>query len=1045
MNLPHNIKNKSPWWEELIAYSILLLTWFLLLYFLHSEESEIKERYLKKQITTQEIAWQASLKIHKTSIESYLESILNTPYVIDTLQDALSAELEDSARERLYQLLQPKYQKLIKNGIEVLHFHTPNNHSFLRFHQPQKYGDNLTNLRFSVVKTNKTLMPAHGFETGRVISGFRHVFPIIHQSKHLGSVEISQDFEPLRFEIDQLDAQREYSLIQKAEAIHHKSFSEFSSLFTPSLYSSEWLVQGNTHILKAPETTLSKTGRLVAELVKQDSKINTQLQMGKSFSKIYLLQNKHYAVTFTAIHDVQGKNSAYLVSTTTALDIDANQQQFLIYKLSSTLLLLFLALAIRRIIHSKHTQAETRHYLESVSNAMTEGLYATDIQGNITQINNAALNLLGYSKEQLINQNAHLIFHLSQDDTDIKCPLESATAGHSSYEGELIFVHASGEQLIVQVSSQPLRFHNKISGSVVAFHDITRQKSYEQTIKLAATTFETQNAIMITDNQGIILRVNQSFTRLTGYQAEEVIGKTPSILSSGKQSASFYQKMWEELQSKYFWQDEIWNKRKDGSLYVEWLTITAVLDNKKNITQYVANFSDVTERHHAQAEIEKLAFYDPLTNLPNRRLLWDRLEQALQKTKRSQQYGVVFFIDLDKFKILNDSKGHQIGDLLLMQVSQLLKSNVRQSDTVARIGGDEFIILMEDLGAESLAVSEHAEQVALNIIKEFAKEFDLDGYQHHCSPSIGIELFNSESKDADEVLMHADVAMYQAKQHGRNTVRFFSNEMQEQIDNITSMQADLRKALAENEFELFYQPQVNENSKITSCEALIRWNHPQKGLIPPTEFISLAEESGLIVPLGEFVIEQACRQLVSWQNNPELSSIQIAVNVSAKQFANHLFVKHVLQTIELHNINPNLLKIELTESLVIENIDQTIDTMNRLRQVGIEFAFDDFGTGYSSLSVIKHLPLSQIKIDQSFIRDLGKGVNDGNESIVKTIIAMANTLNLEVIAEGVETIQQQQVLYQSGCNLYQGYLFSKPLPIADFEDLVENLFALQSC
>lgn len=1035
-------KRSASWREEAFAYGILLIVWIMLQVFLYFEAQEHAQSHLQKQISTQEIAWQAVQKIHKTGIESYFERIVNNPKVTQSLQLAQQPGSQAIARQDLYQTLLPFYQTLTKRGMDVLHFHTADNRSFLRFQQPDKYGDDLSKLRFSITQANKTLQPVHGFETGRVVSGFRHVYPIIIQGKHLGSVEISQAFEPLRREMALLDEQREYTLIQRADAIRHKSFAEFANLFTPSLYSTHWLEQDSKYQLQNTSPELSDTSLRVAEQVKQDVEVDALLNKGNSFSKSYRLKNRHYVTTFTAINDVKGNNSAYLVSTASAPELDGNYQQFLIYKILSTALVLLLILAIRHIIHSKRALAETGHYLESVNNAMSEGLYTTDIHGNITQINDAALHILGYQKEQLIHQNAHQLFYSPSNDIKGVSPLEQVIEAASSYEGELTFSHSSGTTLTVQVSSQPLNLHNKISGAVVAFHDVSRQKLYEETLKVAATTFETQNGIMITDNQGTILRVNQSFIRLTGYEADDVVGKNPSILSSGKQDKAFYQDMWQSLKNQYFWQGEIWNRRKDGSLYIEWLTITAVLDKNEKIMQYVANFSDVTERYHAQAKIEKLAFYDPLTQLPNRRLLWDRLEQALQKTKRSGQYGLLFFIDLDKFKTLNDSKGHLIGDLLLIQVAQLLKSCVRESDTVARIGGDEFIVLMEDLGHEMLEVSEYAEHIANNIIQAFGQDFILDGNVHHSSPSIGIELFDAKAQNADEVLMHADVAMYQAKQHGRNTVRFFSHEMQSQIDHLASMQTDLRKALSHNEFELYYQSQVNENSEIPSCEALIRWNHPQKGLIPPSEFIPLAEESGLIIALGEFVIEQACQQLAQWQQSESLSGIQVAVNVSAKQFAHADFVAHILKTLNTYQVDATLLKIELTESLVIENIEQTIDTMNQLRKLGIEFALDDFGTGHSSLSVIKHLPLSQVKIDQSFIKELG-GENDyDNDSIVKTIIAMASTLKLNVIAEGVETLEQKQSLYDSGCRLYQGYLFSKPLPVTEFETLVETVFEL---
>lgn len=1008
-----------------MTYAILGVVWLALLSFLLLQSQQTQQRFIEKNIQTQDIAWQAVQKIHLKGIEAHYESLINTPDVVRILRLAQSPNLSAIARHQLYQTLRPLQEKLRAQGINVFHFHTPTNQSFLRFHQPDKYGDDLSTVRLSIARANSTLTAIHGFETGRVESGFRHVFPIVVQGEHLGSVELSQSFEPLRNEMQALDHRGQFSLIQKATAVRDKNFSEYSALFFPSLFSNDWLEQASPNPTQVPAGLLAN--------IKKDHLLKSQLNQHKTFARLYSYNGQYVLVTFSAVKDIENRINAYLVSIKPAPEMQANAQNFWLYALISTLILLLLGTAIHQTRLSNRAKIETTHYLESLYNTMTEGLYATDMHGNITEVNNAALRILGYTKPNLIGQNAHQLFHNPLQHKHHVCPLEIAIESNTAFEGELAFLHASGKSFAVHVSSQPLHLHQTLVGAVVVFHDISHTKKAQDALRVAATAFESQDGIMITNAKGIILRVNQSFTRLTGYLADEVIGLTPAVLNSGKQTPQFYADLWSSLQTKHFWQGEIWNRRKDGTTYLEWLTVTAVLDNDLNITQYVANFSDITESHQNRDKIEKLAFYDPLTHLPNRRLLWDRLELALQKSARSQEFGVVFFIDLDNFKTLNDSKGHRMGDLLLIEVARRLKNAVREVDTVARIGGDEFVVLMESIGTDPIEASLLAEEIAHKILNAFETDFILENITHHSSPSIGIDLFSPKETSAEAVIMHADMAMYEAKKQGRNTVRFFSADMQVKMENHAAMLADLRKAVGQNEFTLYYQPQVNQHNQTHSCEALIRWQHPQKGLISPAEFIPIAEESNLILALGEFVIHQACSQLLIWHEHPSLCHVQIAINVSPKQFAHEQFVPNLLKTLRETGINPACLKLELTESLAIKNIEQTIQTMQKLRKMGIQFSMDDFGTGYSSLSVIKQLPLAQVKIDQSFVRGLGHERNQENVTIVQTILAMAKALKLEVIAEGVETEQQRQILLEQGCTLYQGYLFSKPLPINEFE------------
>ena len=439
---------------------------------------------------------------------------------------------------------------------------------------------------------------------------------------------------------------------------------------------------------------------------------------------------------------------------------------------------------------------------------------------------------------------------------------------------------------------------------------------------------------------------------------------------------------------------------------------------------------------NTQLELEHLAGHDALTGLPNRRLLHDRLSQALASSARSGRTGALLFIDLDNFKLLNDTRGHDIGDQLLQAVARRLSACVRRGDTVARLGGDEFVVMLVNLSDTQHGAVMQVEIVAEKILGTLNAPYTLGAQEHLSTPSIGITLFDRYAEDAEELMKRADIAMYQAKDAGRNRIRFFDPQMQAQVDIEQALKSDLREGIAQGQFSLHYQPQIDATGRIAGAEALIRWYHPARGMVSPAHFIPLAEESDMILSIGQWVLESACRKLAQWSTNPGLEHISIAVNVSARQFRHADFVEQVLGVIAQTAANPCRLKLELTESLLVQDIEELIEKMQRLKTRGISFSLDDFGTGYSSLSYLKRLPLDQLKIDQSFVRDVLTDSNDA--AIAQTIVALANSLGLEVIAEGVETQEQRQFLAASGCLSYQGYLFSKPLPEDAFERFAQQ-------
>jgi len=582
--------------------------------------------------------------------------------------------------------------------------------------------------------------------------------------------------------------------------------------------------------------------------------------------------------------------------------------------------------------------------------------------------------------------------------------------------------------LIAALGGLALRHYlNRLSLEAELRRRVIEARHAEQELRIAATAFETHLGMLITDAEATILRVNDTFTRITGYREDEVVGRNPSMLSSGRHDVSFYDKLWKSVREQGNWQGEIWNRRKNGEVFPEWLTISAVSNDEGEVTHYVATLSDISERKAAEQEIHQLAFFDPLTGLPNRRLLMDRLEVAMKDSYRSGQFAALLFIDLDHFKQINDTLGHYLGDQLLQALALRLNGVLRDTDTLSRLGGDEFALLLHDLGTEQEHAAHISERVSGKLLGMLASPVTFDHQSITVTTSMGITLFRDHGTSLDEVLQQADMALFQAKQAGRNTLRFFDPDMQAQIQVRARLETGLRQALSRDEFRLFYQVQVNAAGETLGVEGLLRWEHPEHGIVSPAEFIPLAEENGLIVGIGAWVLETACRQLSAWASDPAMAALVISVNVSPRQFREADFVERVLCILDATGAPAERLKLEVTESLFMEERDDARAKMLRLRERGVRFALDDFGTGYSSLSYLKQLPMDELKIDQSFVRTLFE--DDAGAAIVASTIALSKSLSLVAVAEGVETEAQRDWLLAHGCRTFQGYLFGRPVPV----------------
>jgi diguanylate cyclase (GGDEF)-like protein/PAS domain S-box-containing protein len=683
---------------------------------------------------------------------------------------------------------------------------------------------------------------------------------------------------------------------------------------------------------------------------------------------------------------------------------------------------------------AEQTLTASEGYQRAIFNATPDAMLISDMNGIITQVNQQAELLLGYKLGELIGQSIEILvpegFRSKHPENHAKFVADPVTRPLRTGR-TLQAQRKDGSSFDVDISVSPIKTEQGLFFAS-ALRDITLDKEAEAHLRVAAIAFESNEPMVITDAKNTILQVNRAFTESTGYTKEEAVGQKINLLKSGRHDAAFYAEMWAGIARNGTWQGEIWDRRKNGEIYPKWLIISVVKGNDGEVTHYVGTHIDITERKAAEEQIKQLAFYDPLTQLPNRRLLQERLKHGIDVERRDGKQLALLMLDLDRFKAVNDSFGHLAGDDLLQHVAARITTRLRDVDMVARLGGDEFIVLLEDISHP-----EDAARVAEEIIADLSKPFCLmQDEDIQIGVSIGISLYPQHG-DTPEILMdHADAALYQAKDAGRGCFAYFSEDLTLAARERIALESRLRRAIEQGELRVFYQPQVDIGSgRIVGAEALVRWQDPVEGLIPPIRFIPIAEETGLILAIGEWVLRETCRQGRQWLDEG-LPSLTLAVNVSPHQFRRSGICDLVAAVLSDTGFPAKQLELEITESGLMENQDNATNLLNCLRGLGIRLAIDDFGTGYSSLAYLKHFPLDLLKIDKSFIDDIPHLQDD--MEIAATIIAMGHILGFKVLAEGVETMAQLAFLQEKGCDMYQGYIKNRPIQAEEFAELLRE-------
>ncbi len=1000
----------------------------------YSYQVEIKT-HQAFQTTHQNIAIKTILDSYRRVVSTIFEEVIDQPDIINSIDQANGADEKNLniIRGRLYRKLYKTYKRLRKQDIRVLQFVLANGNSLIRFNRPDLFGDNIVKDRPMLAEVLKGQFKGGILENGRVYPGFRYAFPLFKNGKVVGVADFSVSFDAISrlMTVSESNTQTANRFIINRALLEQVSHPSSKTLFLPSAINDQYIIEDTSSSLRDIDNKIP-IPQVVFQLdrmLQTNQQVQTIINSGEAGSNLQCLGSRHcYIIDLFPVADSQGRTAAYIVSYVPSFDIFKLRIIHLVALIIGLVLLFFAGSVFKNWIAS-------RQRLVAITNNMAEGMYVMDGSGKMIYVNPTTVELLGFTEKEMIGQGAHDLFHYHSDNKKVHardCPILTETIKGNVFKSDSeVFKCKNGQLKNVNVVSSPLKDGDVIRGTVVLFHDITEEAIRKIRLQQADIAFQNiAEAIIVTDTQSNILAVNAAFCNITGYTEEEALNHNPRILKSGKNSAEFYQNMWNDIKNIGSWEGEIWNRKKDGSIYPEYLHIASIYDQEQQVIGYVGTFSDVTEKKIQEEQLKQLAYHDQLTGLYNRNYFLELFEHTLHHAERRDSKLALLYLDLDRFKSVNDSLGHIVGDKLLEIVARRIELTLREDDIVARLGGDEFVILLEDIHQ-----NEQPARIASYIMAAIHKPIEIHPHVLHVTASIGISIYPQDGLDLTNVLKNADSAMYVAKRMGRNQYHYFTEAMAEEAEKRFKIENELHVALSREEFAVYYQPKIDlKTGVVVGLEALIRWDHPVRGILEPADFIDVAHDAGIMQDITKWLITTVAGHIKQWLIDG-VNPGRVAINIDSQTFNTIGFSHELANAIAVADISADYLELEIPEKgLLAEHLNTLF--WDDIVKLGFSLSIDDFGTGESSLFRLKHLPVSTLKIDKSFVKDIESDQDD--RSIIKTIIAMGKILGKRVLAEGVENPQQLVFLHQMGCDEIQGYLFSKPVSVCQIPTILNS-------
>lgn len=959
-----------------------------------------------------------------------LQSV-DVPEVRALLAAAKDASTEERSllRGQLYRRLAPVYDVMRSQDLRVLQLVEPDGRSFLRLNRPDLFNDDIASQRPVLAEVIEHRQAVQGFENGRVYPGYRYAYPLFEQGRFIGVADYSLSFDALRRTARRIgeiatsssEASRRIAsrLLLRQDLMQRVAHQSSLSLFQPVLLHPSYVVEDEASPLRDSSFAepVEPWAQALDLKLATEPEIQLAMEQGQPVACYACIGlGDCWAVLVLPVQDSQGRVAASFVSYAEVPEFSAHRKQLLAIFIGTSLMLALLGWTLRRWITSRQS-------LRTIGDYMDEGLYVMDRRGMIIYANQAACDLLDLPRRQLMRKSAHRLFHDHDSASPVpssQCPLQQAPLRGEVYRSDVeVFRRGDGERLPVSVVSSPLRVEGELSGSVVLFRDLRAEIEAKRKLQTADIAFRNlAEAVCVTDQQPRIQAVNAAFVRITGYSEDEVLGQNPSILTADQHHQAFLQDLWSDLRTSGYWEGEVWNQRKDGSVYPAWLKINAVPDQAGDVVSFVCVFNDVSDLRAKEAKLHELAYFDPVTGLYNRNAFMETLEAARCQSLASGEQFALLLCDIDRFKRINDSLGHITGDAVLKRLAERISEVLGGEGVAARCGGDEFALMMRAVERRAAPT-----QTAHALLRLLRHPLYIGGKRIDVSASIGIVVFPNDGQDVATLLKHAHAAVQLAKLQGRDSYRYFTPALHEDADSRFELESALRTALREDQLRLHYQPKIAlADGRVVGLEALLRWQHPTQGLLAPGVFLGVARDAGLMQPMTEWVLQEACRQCKQWRNEG-LHVGRISINLDVGFFQPLELENQLLQTVREAGISPSDVEFEILEA-AMRDAPEVAQLWERLVAAGFELSIDDFGTGESSLSRLKHLPFRTLKIDRKFVIDLEHQEDD--RAMIRTIIGMAKNLGKVALVEGVETEWQLRYLMRSGCELVQGYVFCRP-------------------